>query len=107
MITDTPQRRDHRFLIGILAGSFLGVGLMLWLAPAAMSELRRRAARPVRDLGQRAGDSIRRTAATINDTADDLVTMGQDVRDNIAGAVARGAHEVERVATAAKSDRRA
>jgi len=34
-----------------------------------------------------------------------ITRKGQDVRDDLADAVARGAHEVERYATAAKSDR--
>jgi hypothetical protein len=65
------EHRDHGFVMGLFAGTFVGAGLMMWLAPAV----------------------------------DRLSRKAQGVRDDVADAVARGAHEVERVATAAKSDR--
>lgn len=75
MKATTQEPRDHRFAIGLLAGTAIGAGLAIWLAPMV-------------------GDAI-----------SGLVNKGQDVRDDLADAVARGAHEVERQATAAKSDR--
>ncbi len=42
---------------------------------------------------------------SVVEAADELTRTGQDVRDDVADAVARGAHEVERDATAAKTDR--
>ena len=47
--------------------------------------------------------------AQVNDSVGDAVgaatRKGQAVRDDVAESVARGAHEVERYATAAKTDR--
>ena len=49
----------------------------------------------------------RQASTRVGETVEDLTRKGQDVRDNVADAVARGAHEVERFATAAKSGRAA
>jgi gas vesicle protein len=78
------DRRDYRFLIGLMAGTVVGAGLTMWLAPHAASELRARVANSAKTLGKRASD----------------------IRDEVAGAVASGAHEVERFAKAAKADGR-
>jgi len=81
-MNEQPQdRRDHRFLFGLIAGTVVGAGLTMWLAPRAASELRERVADSAKKLGKRASD----------------------IRDEVAGAVATGAHEVERFAKAAKS----
>jgi gas vesicle protein len=64
----TGTARDYTFVAGLLAGTVVGAGLALWLAPKA-------------------------------------VEATNDVRDRLADAVVRGAHEVERVAVAAKTDR--
>ena len=63
----TLERRDHGFVIGLLAGAVAGAGAAMWLAPRLASRLRQQ-------------------------------------RDDVADAVVRGAQEVERFATAAKSD---
>jgi gas vesicle protein len=44
-------------------------------------------------------------AVWLTPTVNRAIRQGQDVRDDVADAVARGAREVERYATAAKSDR--
>ena len=81
-MNEQPQdRRDHRFLIGLIAGTVVGAGLTMWLAPRAASELRTRVADSAKALGKRASD----------------------IRDDVASAVATGAHEVERFAKAAKT----
>ena len=80
----TQERRDYRFILGLVAGTVVGAGLAMWLAPNAASELRER----------------------VTDSARKLARNGQGVRDDIADAVATGAHEVERFANAAKSERR-
>jgi hypothetical protein len=72
------HRREHRdtgFTIGLWTGTFVGAGLAMWLVPRV----------------ERAIDEIAR--------------KGQNVRDEVADAVAHGAHEVERFAAAARSDR--
>jgi gas vesicle protein len=81
-MNEQPQdRRDHRFLIGLIAGTVVGAGLTMWLAPRATSELRERVA----------------------DSAKKLATRASGIRDNVADAVATGAHEVERFAKAVKT----
>jgi gas vesicle protein len=82
MDAETRKPRDHRFAIGLVTGAIVGVGLAVWLGP-------------------RVTRSTRRIGRALNK----LASQGQDVRDDMADAVARGAHEVERYATAAKSHR--
>jgi gas vesicle protein len=83
---DPQNHRDYRFVIGLVAGTVVGAGLMMWLAPRTASELRGRLTDTAKSLGDR------------------LTRKGQGVRDGVADAVARGAHEVERYATGAKTD---
>ena len=88
-ITERPG--NYRFVAGLFTGTFVGAGLAIWLAPRASEKYQQASAR----VGQKVADFTQR---------------GRDVRDDIAGAVARGAHEVahgalevERVAIAATS----
>ena len=83
MDTLTPRSRDYGFVLGVLTGTFVGAGLAMWFAPK-VAELRER----------------------VTDSARDLARKGNGMRDDVANAVAHGAHEVERVALAARSDRR-
>ena len=99
--------RDRRFVIGLLTGTFLGAGLALWLAPRSGVELRRRVTNSAKGLGQQAAERYRQAGTRVGDAVGELARKGQGVRDGVADAVARGAHEVERYATAAKSDRAA
>jgi gas vesicle protein len=92
MNTQAQERRDHGFAIGLLTGTFVGAGLMMWLAPRMMSELR-----------QQATDSAKKVTARISDAVEDLTRKGEGVRDDVADVVARSAHEVERFAMAAKT----
>jgi gas vesicle protein len=105
MNADTQERRDYGFVVGLLTGTFVGAGLMMWLAPRTASELRQRATASARSLGQRASEQYQQVTARVGDAVEDLTRKGQGVRDDVAGAVAHGAHEVERFALAAKSDR--
>jgi gas vesicle protein len=105
MDTQTREPRDYRLAIGFLVGTAVGAGLMMWLAPRAASELRQRVTDSAKNLGQRASERYRQASARVGETVDDLTRKGQDVRDDVAETVARGAREVERYATAAKSDR--
>jgi gas vesicle protein len=92
MNTQTQERRDYGFAIGLLTGTFVGAGLMMWLAPRMMSELR-----------QQVTDSARKVTTRFSDAVDDLTQRGQGVRDDFADVVARSAHEVEHFAMAAKT----
>jgi gas vesicle protein len=79
---ESRKPREHRFAIGLLTGAAVGVGLAMWLGPGVTR-------------------STRRIGRALNK----LASQGQDVRDDMADAVARGAHQVERYATATKSNR--
>ncbi len=100
------EHRDYGFVIGLLAGSFVGAGLVMWLAPRTASELRQRMTDSARSLGERASERYQQTTTRVGEAVEEVTRKGQDVRDAVVGAVGRGAHEVERYATAAKSDRR-
>jgi gas vesicle protein len=105
MNTPTQEHRDYGFVIGLLTGTFVGAGLAMWLAPRLASELRERMTDSARRLGQRASEQYQQASTRVGEAVDELTRKGQGVRDDVAEAVARGAHEVERYATAAKSDR--
>jgi len=69
------EHRDRRFAIGLWTGTVVGAGLAMWLVPR------------------------------VSRAIDHVLRKGQHMRDEVADAVAHGAHEVERFATAARSDR--
>lgn len=75
------EPRDHRFLIGLITGSVLGIGAMVF-GPRLIAGLREQVADSARSLGRKA----------------------QGVRDDMCDVVAHGAQEVERYATEAKTD---
>jgi gas vesicle protein len=104
MNTEMTSRRGYRFVKGLLAGTFVGAGLAIWFAPRLASELRQRATDATRDLKERASDRYDQVNARVDETVNDLTRAGQRVRDDMADAVVRGAQEVERIATAAKTD---
>jgi gas vesicle protein len=101
----TQEQPDYGFVIGLVTGTIVGAGLAMWLVPRMASEIRERMSDSARSLGQRASDQYRQASTRVGDAVDEITRKGQDVRDDVAGAVARGAHEVERIATAAKSGR--
>jgi len=72
---------DRGFIIGMLTGACVGAGLMLWLEPRMVTDMRQR----------------------VTDSVDDLTRKGQSIRDEVVDRVARGAHEVERYAMGAKT----
>jgi len=90
------DRRDYRLAIGFVAGAAAGVGLMMWLAPRSASELRQRVTDSAKSLGDRASARYRQASDRVSDVVDSLAEKGYGVRDDVAGAVARGAHEVGR-----------
>jgi len=105
MNAHTHEHRDYGFVIGLVTGTFVGAGLMMWLAPRMASELRQRMTDSARSLGQRAAEQYQQASTRVGEAVDELARKGQGVRDDAADAVARGAHEVERYATAAKTER--
>ncbi len=105
MNAHTQEHRDYGFAIGLLTGTFVGAGLAIWLAPRLASKLRERMTDSARSLGQRASEQYQQASTRVGEAVDEITRKGQGVRDDVAEAVARGAHEVERYATAVKSDR--
>ena len=103
MSQEMDNHRSHRFLTGLVMGTFVGTGLTILLVPRAASELRHRVTDSARSLRNRTSKRIEQTTTRVADAVEDLTKTGQSVRDGVADAVARGAHEVERVAKAAKT----
>lgn len=104
MSADTQEQRGYGFAVGLLTGTFVGAGLMMWLAPRMASEVRQRMADSAKGLGKRASDGYQQASARAGEAVDELARTGQGVRDDVANTVARGARKVERYATAAKSE---
>jgi len=114
------------FLLGLVAGSALGAGVACYfLAPRVVSDLRQTAADSANDLRDAASEGLQNVASRVGDVVDraaditdDVIRRSQAVRNDVADAVARGAHEVargakeiargarevEQFATASKSD---
>ena len=105
MTLGAEERRSHGFVIGLLTGTFVGAGLALWLAPRMASELRERITDSAKGLGLQASEQYDQASGRVGEAVSELARKGQDVRDDVADAVARGAQEVERYANEAKSDR--
>jgi gas vesicle protein len=103
MTEQIQKRRDYGFAVGLMAGTFVGAGLAMWLAPKAAAELRDRVSDSAKAFGKRASERYRQAGGRVGEAVDELREKGQGVRDDVADVVARGAHEVERYATAAKS----
>lgn len=101
----TQTRRDHRFVIGLFTGMVAGAGLAIWFTPRRASELRERVTDSARNLGQHAAEQYQQASTRVGEAVDELARKGQGVRDDVADAVASGARELERYATAAKSER--
>jgi gas vesicle protein len=105
MDTETPRNRDYGFLLGMVTGSLVGAGLAVWFAPRLRAELRDRATKSAGAIGKRAADGYRKASSRVVELTDEVAKRGNRVRDDVADAIAHGAQEVQRVATAARSDR--
>jgi gas vesicle protein len=101
---DTKESRHYGFVIGLVTGTVAGAGLMMWLAPRTASEVRKRVTDSARSLGKQASEQYEQASTRVGEAVDDLTQKGQDVRDDVAEAVARGVHAVQRYTTAAKTD---
>jgi gas vesicle protein len=86
MDSQIPQR-DYGFVLGLFTGTLVGAGLAVWLAPGAARELRNRVT-----------DSAERLKSELGE-------QGNGIRNHVADAVVRSAHEVERYAIDAKRER--
>jgi gas vesicle protein len=106
MTTDSQTSRSTGFMLGLVTGTFVGAGLALWLVPRAAAEARERVTDAAKAVGDRATARYQQISTRISGAVEDLTDKGLDVRNDAADAIARGAHDVERLATAAKADRR-
>jgi hypothetical protein len=95
MNAHTHELRDNHFAIGLLTGACLGAGLAIWFGTDS-----------ARRLGERASEEYALATARLGAAVDELTRKGQGVCDDVADAVARGAHEVERYAASAKTTSR-
>jgi gas vesicle protein len=100
---DRQRHGRNGFAIGLLTGTFIGAGLAIWFAPRVASELRERVIESANTLGSHAVDRYQDVSRTTGDAVGAITRKARDIRDDVAGVVARGGHEVERVATAAKT----
>jgi gas vesicle protein len=103
MSQETNSHRNHTFLTGLVMGTVVGTGLTILLVPRVASELRHRVTDSARAFRKRASKRIEQTNTLVADAVEDLTKKGQSVRNDVADVVARGAHEVERVAKAVKT----
>jgi gas vesicle protein len=103
----SPQQegRDHRFLMGLIAGAALGAGLGMLLGPRSVVEYRTRLADSAKRLGRTASDRYEQASAQVSAAAKQVGSKGQALRDSVAETVVRGAQTVERYAREAKTDR--
>ena len=94
------------FLLGLITGGVVGAALAIAFAPRLAKELRERVSAAACDLGDSATKRYRDASERLSTAVDSAAARGQVVRDDAADAVARGAHQVEQFAMAAKSDAR-
>src|SRR5689334_9544036 len=104
MNAHAKESRHYGFVIGLLTGTAAGAGLMMWLAPRTASEVRKRVTDSARNLGKRASEQYEQVSNRVGKAVDELSRNGHGVLDGVADTVARGADEVRRFATAAKTD---
>lgn len=102
-MTAAAPGSDYRFALGVLAGTVFGAGLMMMLAPRSAAEARRTVANSASALRDRAADQVGQASRRLKVAVDEVAAKGYGVRDDLADAVAHGAHEVERVAVAVKA----
>jgi gas vesicle protein len=103
MSEHNEARRDYSFVIGLLMGTVVGAGVTMWLAPRVAAEVRDRMSDSARALRERASEHVQQAGSRVGEAVDELTRAGQGAREQVADAVARGAHQVERFATAVRS----
>ncbi|OFW13454.1 MAG: hypothetical protein A3F70_11250 [Acidobacteria bacterium RIFCSPLOWO2_12_FULL_67_14] len=77
------------FIMGLLAGTVLGAGLGILLAPKAGADLRGQLGEQARNVGSKASEQYRRASETASGWAE----RGRDMVNQARDAVARGAEE--------------
>jgi gas vesicle protein len=101
---ENPQNaQGNNFLIGVLAGAAVGVGLGLLFAPRAGSELRRQVGGLSTSLRNGASKRYRQARDRVDETIAEVTESGQEARGTAWNAVARGAQKVEAYANDRKT----
>lgn len=77
------------FMMGLLAGTVLGAGLGMLLAPKSGADLRGQIGEQARNIGTKASEQCRRASETASGWAE----RGREMVNQARGAVARGAEE--------------
>lgn len=93
-MADTYDRYDTDgggagFMMGLLAGTVLGAGIGMLLAPKAGSDLRGQIGQQARDFGNKASEQYRRASETASGWAE----RGREVVNQAREAVSRGAEQ--------------
>ncbi len=93
-MADTYDRHEGEgngtgFVMGLLAGTVLGAGLGMLLAPKSGSEFRGQIGEQARHLGDMASEQYRRASETASGWAE----RGRDMVNQARDAVARGAED--------------
>ena len=96
-MTNEPasETRDHRFLVGLIAGAVLGAGLGMLFAPRAALELRRKLAGSAEGIRKAASERYHQAGDRLGAAAVEVAAKGQAMRDSLADSVVRGAQKVE------------
>lgn len=81
MNSHTPEAGDHGFVMGLLAGTVFGAGLIMWLAPRTTAEIGQRMADSTRSLGTRASEQYRQVRTRVGDAVDELARNVQGAAD--------------------------
>jgi gas vesicle protein len=103
MNADTNGSRSYGFVVGLAAGTCVGAGLALWLAPRLSAEIRERATESAQGLRERASKQYDEASARVSDVVEQVSQTGKDVRNDAADAVVRGARAVGRYAETVKT----
>ena len=80
------------FLLGLVTGAAIGVGLGILFAPKAGSELRSKLSEQAENLANQASEGYKRAAESASEWAD----RGRDIYGKAREAVSKGADEAER-----------
>jgi gas vesicle protein len=108
------RQSNSTFMLGLMAGTAIGAGLALLMAPREGAEMRRELSNGAHKLGEQlshGAESVRKTARMAADTATDLIERGRaayyDASATARDAVEDGAARVDNaVDHAAESARR-
>jgi gas vesicle protein len=90
------------FILGVITGGFIGAALTVAFAPKVAAQVRQRVRASAADLREVAARSYEDTSTRIADAIDGIAARGESLRNDAADAVASGARQVERLATASK-----